>query len=139
MVDPVVAQVNLGIQLVILAVLFASLIMKNRRNYFLHGGTMTAAALLNAFSFILVMGPSLFGLEQLVVSQPQHVASLVTIIHASFGTIAEILAIWLVVSWRLRSSVKYCAMKRKTMKIVLILWLVALFSGILLHFLLYII
>lgn len=134
-----VGQSNLGFQIVILALLFASLILKKRGNFFLHGIMMMAAAILNAFSFILVMGPSLLNLEQFVANQPLKIISVVTMAHASLGAIAEALAILVVVSWRLRSSTQYCVRKRKVMQVTLVLWLIALFSGILLYAFLYVI
>ena len=139
MVSPFVAQSNLVFQIIILALLIASLILKKGRNYFLHGSTMMIAAILNAFSFILVMGPSLLNLGQLVVDKPLNMISIATMTHGILGAIAEFLAIWVVVSWRLRSSTKYCVKKRKIMKVTLVLWLIAVFSGILLYAFLYII
>lgn len=134
-----VAQGNLVFQIIILALLVASLILKKRRNYFLHGATMMIAAILNAVSFILVMGPSFLDLKQFVVNYPLNRLSMVAMAHGILGAVAEILAIWIIVSWRLRSSTRYCARKRKIMQVTLSLWLIALFSGILLYAFLYII
>jgi len=139
MVSTFVARSNLVFQIVILALLFVSLVLKKKRNYFLHGSTMLIATVLNAFSFILVMGPSFLGLGQLIVDRPLFVVSVATVAHGILGAVAEILALWVVVSWRLRSSTKYCARKRKVMRVTIVLWLIALFSGILLYALLYII
>jgi len=140
MVSPFAAQINLVFQIVILAVLFASMgALKKKRDYSLHGSAMMIAAMLNAFSFIWVMGPSLLNLEQLVVDKPLNIISVATMAHAILGAIAEILAIWIVVSWRLRSSTKYCVRKRRIMRVTMVLWLIALFSGILLYAFLYVI
>ena len=139
MVSPFVAQINLVFQIIILALLFASLMLKKRRNYFLHGTTMMIAVILNAFSFILVMGPSLLNLGRLVVDKPLNIISMATVTHGILGAIAEILAVWVVVSWRLRSSTRYCIRKRKMMQVTLVVWLIALFLGILLYAFLYII
>jgi len=139
MVSTFVARSNLVFQIVILALLFVSLVLKKKRNYFLHGSTMMIAAILNAFSFILVMGPSLLDLGELVVNYPLNRLSMVAMVHGILGAIAEILAIWIVVSWRLRSSTKYCVRKRKIMRVTTVLWLISLFSGILLYAFLYII
>jgi uncharacterized membrane protein YozB (DUF420 family) len=139
MVSSLVAQSNLGFQIVILAVLFASLVLKKRGNFLLHGSIVMVATILNAFSFILVMGPSLLNLEQFVVNQPLNIISMVTMAHASFGTIVEILAVWVVVSWRLRSSTRHCVRKRKIMRVTLALWLIAVFLGVLLYAFLYVI
>ncbi len=137
MVSLFVARSNLVLQIVLVALLVASLVFKKRRNYFLHGSTMMIAAILNAFSFILVMGPSLFDLGQFVVSYPLDRLSMVAMAHGILGAMAEVLAIWVLASWRLRSSTKYCARKRKSMQVTLVLWLIALFSGILFYVLLH--
>lgn len=139
MVSPFEAQTNLVFQIIILALLFAGLILKKRRSYFLHGSTMMIAAILNAASFMLVMGPSILNLGQLVVDKPLNIISVATMAHGMLGAVAEILAVWIVVSWRLRSSTKRCARKRKTMQVTLVLWVIALFLGIWLYALLYVI
>ncbi len=134
------AEINLVFQIVILAVLSASVItLRKGRHHFLHGSTMLIATLLNALSFIWVMGPSLLNLGRLVVDKPYTMISTVTVAHGILGAIAGILAVWIIVPWRLRSSIRYCVGKRKTMKITLVLWMIALFSGILLYAFLYII
>jgi len=140
MVSPFVAQINLVLQIVILALLSVSMrTLKKKRNYYLHGSTMTIATVLNAFSFTLVMGPSLLNLRELIVDKPLNIISVATMTHAILGAIAEILAVWIVVSWHLRSSTKYCVRKRRIMRVTMVLWLIALFSGILLYAFLYII
>jgi uncharacterized membrane protein YozB (DUF420 family) len=139
MVSPFEAQTNLVFQIVILVLLFVSLILKKRRSYFLHGSTMMIAAILNAVSFMLVMGPSILNLGQLVVDKPLDIISVATMAHGVLGAVAEFLAVWVVVSWRLRSSTTYCAGRRRAMRVTLVLWLIALFLGIWLYALLYII
>ena len=139
MVTPFVAQVNLIVQVSILAVIIVSLMLKKKSSYFIHGATMLLAVLLNAFSFLLVMGPSLFGLKEFVFAQPSHVISIFLIIHAGFGTIAELVGAWLIFAWRMRSGIRYCAKHRKLMRHVLILWLISLISGFVVYSLLYLI
>jgi len=137
MVSTFVARSNLVFQIIILAFLVASLLLKKKRNYFLHGSTMMIVAILNAFSFILVMGPSLLNLGQFVANYPLSRLSVVAIAHGFLGAIAEILAIWVVISWRLRSSTKYCVRKRKMMRVTFVLWLIVVFLGVLLYAFLY--
>jgi len=137
MVSTFVARSNLVFQIAILALLIVSLVLKKKRNYFLHGSTMMIAAILNAFSFILVMGPSLLNLEKFVVNYPLSRLSVVAMAHGILGAIAEILAIWVVISWRLRSSTKYCVRKRKIMRVTFVLWFIAVFLGVLLYAFLY--
>ena len=137
MVSLFVARSNLVFQIIILALLIASFVLNKKRKYFLHGSMMMIAAILNAFSFILVMGPSLLNLGQFVVNYPLSRLSVVAMMHGIFGAIAEILAIWVVISWRLRSSTKYCVRKRKIMQVTLVLWLIVMFLGVLLYALLW--
>ncbi len=87
------AEINLVFQIVILAVLSASVItLRKGRHHFLHGSTMLIATLLNALSFIWVMGPSLLNLGRLVVDKPYTMISTVTVAHGILGAIAGILA-----------------------------------------------
>lgn len=129
-------QTNLMFQIVVLILLFASLGLKQKRNYFLHGVTMLTAVILNVVSFLLVMWPTFSGLRSFIVGDALGRLSLITVAHASFGTLAEILAIWIIASWRLRPSIQQCAKNRKMMRVTLVLWLLAIFLGILLYALL---
>lgn len=132
-----IAQINLVVQVFILVFLFAGLILKRRNRFFSHGTIMLVAVVLNAISFFLVMGPSLLGLGQTVREHPSNRLSLVVLGHASFGSAAEVLGIWLVGSWRLRSSVQGCVRKKRIMLVTIVLWLIAILFGILLFTLLY--
>jgi len=130
-------KTNLAFQFAILIVLFASLAFKKRRKFFLHGVTMIAAVTLNALSFILIMGPSFFGLGSFILTQTLDMISIVTMIHGVFGAVAEILGLWVVVSWRLQQSIQKCVKKKRIMQVTLAIWLIALLSGILLYVRLY--
>jgi uncharacterized membrane protein YozB (DUF420 family) len=132
-----IAQINLVVQVAILVSLFAGLILKKRNKFFLHGTAMLVAVVLNAISFFLVMGPSLLSLGQTVEEHALNRLSLAVLGHASFGSAAEVLGIWLVGSWRLRSSVQGCVRKKRIMLVTIVLWLIAILFGILLFTLLY--
>jgi uncharacterized membrane protein YozB (DUF420 family) len=132
-----IAQIDLVVQIVILVVLFAGLILKKKSKFFSHGTSMLVAVVLNAIPFFLVMGPSLLSLGQTVREYPLNRLSLVVLGHASFGSVAEVLGIWIVGSWRLRSSVQGCVAKKRFMLVTFALWLTAIFFGILLFTLLY--
>ncbi len=98
---------------------------------------MLIATSLNAFSIMLVMWPSFLNLTSLVVDNPLNPVSVVAVTHGILGAVAEILAISVLTSWRLRRSTRYCARKRTTMRATLMLWLMAAFSGFLLYGFLY--
>lgn len=129
--DPFIAQINLVFQIAILIVLSLSLVLKNKKKLFSHGATMLIAVILNTVSFILVMLPS-----SLKLNYAFNVFSTVTLAHVILGVLAEIFAIWLVVSWRFR-SVQYCTRRRKIMRATSALWLMALILGILVYIFLY--
>jgi hypothetical protein len=98
---------------------------------------MLIAVVLNAFSFVLVMGPTFLRSGPTLRANPLNRLSLVTLGHAGAGSLAEILGIWVVASWRLRSSTGKCVGKKKVMLAIALLWLTAILLGILLYVLLY--
>ncbi|MEM2118555.1 MAG: hypothetical protein QW840_00320 [Candidatus Bathyarchaeia archaeon] len=130
-------QANLVLQIVIFAVLFTSMGFKQKRRYVMHGILTLAAVLLNTLSFVLIMGPSLFGLE-IISAQPFHIVSVVTVLHAVFGIVALILGFWLLAAWRLRSNVKECFKRKTVMRMTMFSWMASLVSGFLFYFLAYV-
>jgi uncharacterized membrane protein YozB (DUF420 family) len=129
-------QINLGLQISILIILFASLTLKLKRKYMAHGTTMLTAVILNALSFLLVMMPSLSTLE-ILKTQPLHWFSLATVAHAGIGALAIVLGAWIVASWHLQPSNKNCIRKKKLMRFTLILWMIAFLLGFVLYAILY--
>jgi uncharacterized membrane protein YozB (DUF420 family) len=130
-------QANLVLQIIIFAILFVSFVLKMKHKYFLHGATMLTAVILNALSFLLVMGPRLSDLRQnVIVNYTFSRLSLTTIAHAALGSIAEILAILIVATWHLQSGTKNCIKKKKVMRVTFLLWFVALALGFVLYSLL---
>jgi hypothetical protein len=127
-----IGQVNLGLQIGILVLIWVAYFIKKRRKYFIHGTLMTVGVILNIVSFLLVMGPSLLSFE-IVRTQPLHEYSLITLTHSAIGGIALILGAITVVSWRLQSSTKNCVKMKRLMKPTIILWTIALVLGILLY------
>jgi len=135
--DPLLSpQVNLAIQVIILFVLFASLALKGKRKYIMHGVTMLIGVILNVISFLLVMLPSLLSLE-IVRTDPLSMISIFSILHGSLGVITGVFALWLVGSWHLQSSTANCIKRKKMMRTTLTLWLGVLFLGFVLYYLLY--
>jgi uncharacterized membrane protein YozB (DUF420 family) len=132
----IIVQINLVFQFAMLALLGLGMVLKRRKKLFAHGTTMLVALILNTFSFLLVMGPSLLNLEQLLVEQPLDRLSMVTMTHATFGSAAEILGIWVVASWHLQTSIRNCAGKKKLMRVTFLLWGISLIMGVLLYMLL---
>ena len=129
-------QINLGFQIVILALIFAGFIFKLRGKYFVHGVLMFVGVVLNIVSFALVMGPSILGFE-VIITQPLRDVSLVAVLHGIMGGIALISGALLAFSWHLRRSIKDCLNRKRLMKPTIILWTLALFFGIWLYTILY--
>ena len=135
--EPITAsQANVVFQLVIALILLGSISFKLKRKYVLHGAMMLVAVVLNVFSFLFVMLPSLLGLE-IIRTQPLHIFSIVALAHACIGAVSMILGVWIVGSWHLQSSTVNCVKRRIIMRLVLILWLLALVVGIVLYMFLY--
>jgi uncharacterized membrane protein YozB (DUF420 family) len=132
-----IAQSNLAFQIVILAVICMSLLLRKMHKYFLHGTTMLAGVILNGISFLRVMGPSLLNYREFILANMTNKVSLALLTHGVLGGMAEILAVVIVVFWGLRPSTRRCAKNRKLMQATLILWLIALALGILLFFVIY--
>jgi uncharacterized membrane protein YozB (DUF420 family) len=117
---------NITVQLSILLLLVLSLIFKKKRTYVWHGNIMLLAVIINALLLLAHMGPSLIYLPD----EPSFV-TILGIIHAIIGTVAETLGIWITVPWAFgNSETKTCAAKRKHMRKTMILWLVALGIGL---------
>lgn len=133
-----IAELNLALQVFLVLLLASSYMIKRRGRFVAHGRMMLIGIILNGISFLLVMGPSLFGRlvgsDAFIVNYPLSKLSLALTAHATFGTVAEILGGWIVASWRLGSNVQKCARNKKAMRATFIFWLVALFLGILIYF-----
>jgi uncharacterized membrane protein YozB (DUF420 family) len=137
MAAPFLSQVNLGLQVVILVLLFSSYLLKRGGKFFVHGRLMLTAVILNLVGFLLVMGPSLVSLTADLFAGLSLVASLIVLIHAALGSIVLILGIWIVGSWRLRSNVQPCVRKKHVMRITIVLWIITLLLGVYVYALLY--
>jgi hypothetical protein len=121
---------NIAVQVGILLLLILGLIFKNKRRYIWHGDIMLLAVIINALLLLSHMGPSLIYLPD----EPTFVTVL-GIIHAGIGTVAEFFGAWIVVKWWASGSseIKYCATKRNLMQKTLILWVTALVLGLIFY------
>jgi uncharacterized membrane protein YozB (DUF420 family) len=137
--DPfVLATVSLVLQIVILVLLFGSVGLKGRKKFRQHGMTMLLAVVLHTITILLVMIPSFVsGFIPYFSTNISDTVSIIAIVHGAAGILAEVLGVWIVTSLRLRKSLQYCAPRKKLMRITLILWLIALFLGVLLYLSLY--
>lgn len=134
-----ISDLNLILQIIILFVLLVSVMFAKRRDFRKHGSLMGLVVILNAISFFIVMGPSLIGNADLIQREFYSVGVLITLAHAVIGGLAEILGVWLVGEWLLRSSkTMACAGRKKLMRAAVSLWFIAIISGISLYVIYYI-
>jgi len=127
------AQYNLYLQILFLAIVLVSLVFKKQKNFRLHGITMLVAVVLHLISVFVVMIPSYLSLLPQV-SQSITSAAVVTIlVHGVLGILTVALATWIVASWRLRQSLKYCMPKKIVMRATLILWVITIILAIFLY------
>jgi uncharacterized membrane protein YozB (DUF420 family) len=129
-----VATISLGIQIVVLVLLFAGIRLKITKKLRQHGITMLTAVVLHTIMILAWMMPSFSGFFSLPTSiNFADIIVAAAFAHAFMGIAADILGIWLVSSWRLRIDLKTCFAKKGLMRLTLTLWLVALVLGIVLY------
>jgi uncharacterized membrane protein YozB (DUF420 family) len=128
------ATANLTLQIVVLGLLIRGYWLKRMKKFRQHGINMLTAVVLHIIMVLSVMIPSL-----LAISEANLGATIVTIamVHGITGIATVFLGVWLVASWRLRTSLETCFAKKKVMLVTLSLWLVTLSLGILLYLSLY--
>lgn len=121
-IESFMRQYNLYFQIVFLAIVFVSLGLKQQKKFRLHGITMLAAVVLHLISVLPTMIPSYINLLPLVAGGTLNAAIIVFLIHGIIGVITIVLAVWIILTWRLRQSLKYCAPKKNMMRVTIILW-----------------
>jgi hypothetical protein len=124
-----VATVSLVLQVVILVLLSGSLELKRRKKFRQHGITMLTAVVLHTISIAAVMIPSF----RVITAGDFTIFSLIAYVHGTAGALSELFALWILLTWRLRTSIQYCAPKKRVMLLTLTLWLTAIVLGILLY------
>jgi hypothetical protein len=130
-----VATASLILQIAVLAFLTIGYEYKRKFKFRQHGITMLTAFLLHLAAILTIMIPSfVLALVPITIQKPGGVTSILSSAHAIAGSIAIILAGWIVGSWRLRPSNQYCAPKKKAMRKTLLIWLLTLAIGIMLYF-----
>lgn len=127
--DPL-KDLTLIMQVIILIVLFIGYIFKKDGKLMKHGATMSTAVLLHTISILLVMIPSL-AMGFALLFDFSQIGVIITWIHILAGIFAWIFGLYLVSVWRFRPPpLMNCVKKKKFMKPLLILWILALILGI---------
>ncbi|MCW4031068.1 MAG: hypothetical protein NWE80_01750 [Candidatus Bathyarchaeota archaeon] len=127
-----VATISLFLQIAVLLMLFGSLVLKGKKKFRQHGIAVLFAVVLHTISILAVMISSFFALTLADFPVPVLVST-IAYIHGITGIVAEVFGVWIIATWRLRTSLKYCASKKRWMRLTLVSWLIALFSGILIY------
>ena len=132
-----VATVSLAFELVVLALIIVGFGLKRRMSFRKHGFTMLTALVVHLTDVGAIMLPSfIVGLVPITLKKPTSLIGLFSPFHAAVGSVTAILGIWIVCTWRLRESTKFCAPKRKLMLATFTLWLISLSLGIIFYFIL---
>ncbi len=105
---------------------------KRKKKYRQHGALTLVATMLNLFSFLLVMLPSVLRLE-IIRTQPFHIVSIVTLSHTAIGAVTVLLGVWLVAVWHLQSAPRDCFKRKNFMRVTIVFWMLSLILGFLLY------
>jgi uncharacterized membrane protein YozB (DUF420 family) len=123
-------------QVIVLVLLITSYMFKRKQKFRRHGILMLTAVILHASMILTIMVPS-FNVIAFTTTGFPMTTVLTAIVHATFGTTTLVLGVWIVGSWRLRTSLQFCSPKKKFMRATFILWVTAITIGIILYFALY--
>ena len=131
-------DLNLLIQILTLVIIFVSLYYKKKGKLKHHGATMGFAVILHILTFVLVMGPIFSGQFSFFSTELGLALVQTTWIHAIPGTIAMILAVFLVIKWAINpSNTASCYKLKRVMDATLLLWVISLVFGIATYVLIY--
>lgn len=131
-----VATISLVIQLVVLVLLVTGHVLKRQKKFRQHGLLMLSAVVLHVIMILTVMLPAF----SVIAFTPTSLSLMVVataMVHGTLGIVTVLLGIWIVASWRLRTSLQYCAPKKIVMRTTFILWVITITIGIILYFSLY--
>ncbi len=130
-----IATVSLFFQIAVLALLSAAYMQKKKGKFRLHGLLMLLSVLIHLGIVFTVMVPAfVVGLIPSIVKKPSDPIGLLSAVHAGTGTAAAILGLWIVGTWRLRTSLQYCAPRRRYMMATLVIWIFTLCLGFVMYF-----
>jgi uncharacterized membrane protein YozB (DUF420 family) len=141
---------NLILQAIILVVLGLAIYARLRHNYVKHAMLMGSGIVLHTVAIFAIMVPSLLSMGVPFRSLGTGFASL-TILHATVGSLVEIIGIWLVATWVLlplrgsaratwrsnTASVEKCFKRKNVMRVTIALWVTELILGIFIYMMLY--
>jgi hypothetical protein len=128
-VHELMAQTNLLLQTITLLLIISGVILARKKMFRWHGNTMLIAVMINGLMLISHMGPALVSIVRGGLSGLDAV-TLLGMIHGVVGAPAVFLGVWLVGMWAyVWSDTKYCAVRKKWMWRIMMLWIAALGLG----------
>jgi hypothetical protein len=137
-----VADLNLILQIFILALLAISLFEGRRRGMDRGRILVTAAVAINAVLIIAVMNPSFFRILPFALQNPGARGPRVVWPHIVLGTLAELIGVYLAISTNLDSGRPLrlqpaTLTTRATFRVMFLLWMAALALGLVIYSVLY--
>lgn len=134
---PLLADVNLLVQVTIILVLMVSLWFRSRQRYVKHGVTTGLAVALHTVSILVAMVPS-FWVNLGLFRASLGTLTLVLLSHAVLGSLVEVFGLYLVGAWVLnRGDPKTCFRKKTIMLVTLTLWATEFILGVAVYLMFY--
>jgi uncharacterized membrane protein YozB (DUF420 family) len=131
------ADLNLILQAIILVVLGLAIYARLKHSIVKHAVLMGSGIVLHTVAIVAIMVPSLLSMGLLLRNLLTGFA-LLTIVHATVGSLVEIMGIWLVATWLSNTaSVEKCFKRKNVMRVTIALWLTELILGIYVYMMLY--
>ena len=126
------AETNVVIFFIALALIGVSLYLLKKRKPVWHGNSMIIVMIITTLLLISHMGPSFVSAFAETINAFNIVAAM-GVIHGVIGAAGLILGVWLVWVWAINesSSTQFCAPRKKLMWKILIIWLLSLGLGLL--------
>jgi uncharacterized membrane protein YozB (DUF420 family) len=131
-----VSTITLALQLTAFALLIIGYNLKRQNKFRQHGVFMFTAVILHIITVLIIMVPSFGVIAFTTTGLPETVVAF-SVIHAIFGLTALVLGVWIAFSWRFRQSLAYCMPKKRFMLVTFTAWIIAIFLGSALYFILY--
>ena len=113
------------------ALIILGIFLQRKKKFVWHGDAMLVVMMVAGLLTLAHMGPSLVWVVVEAVYSFNLVA-LLGIIHGVIGALTLSLGVWLVGAWAFAASgeTRFCAPKRKLMRRIAMLWIVALALGL---------
>ena len=127
------STLNLLIQLIITSILSLGILYVRKRKIIPHGYATLTAVILNALSIVVVMLPSAL---RIMSGASMNIFTFVVVAHLILGTLALILGVYLMSTWRMRKPGESCFRIANYMKPLAIAWIFSTVIGVYIYFLL---